>query len=367
MYTIKKLFKIMVEIKASDLFISVGSYPMLRVDGDTLPLEEERIMPPLMNELKNQILNEEQIKKYESESEIDFTYSYPGIGRFRVNFFRQRGSDAFVARQIINEIKTVAELNLPEVIEELSLVKRGLVLVVGATGSGKSTTLAAMVDYRNRSQSGHILTLEDPIEFLHQHNKSIVNQREIGQDSDSYDRALKSALREAPSLLLIGEIRDSETMRAALSFSETGHLVLSTLHANNASQTIERILSFFDSSLQPMIQFQLSQNIKAIIAQRLVPTLEGGVVGALEMLLPTPRIKNIISNGDFHLLRATMEASVNEGLHTFDQYLYKLYQHNVISDETAVQFADRQNDQKMLIRSQEETHITERIELDDIS
>ena len=239
MYTIKKLFKIMVEIKASDLFISVGSYPMLRVDGDTLPLEEERIMPPLMNELKNQILNEEQIKKYESESEIDFTYSYPGIGRFRVNFFRQRGSDAFVARQIINEIKTVAELNLPEVIEELSLVKRGLVLVVGATGSGKSTTLAAMVDYRNRSQSGHILTLEDPIEFLHQHNKSIVNQREIGQDSDSYDRALKSALREAPSLLLIGEIRDSETMRAALSFSETGHLVLSTLHANNASQTIE--------------------------------------------------------------------------------------------------------------------------------
>ncbi len=364
MYTIESLFKVMVEVKASDLFVSIGAFPMLKVQGQNLPLEEERITPAIMKNLKEEILNDEQKEKYTLENEIDFTFSYPGIGRFRVNFFRQRGSDAFVARQIINKIKTIAELNLPPIIEELALEQRGLILVVGATGSGKSTTLAAMVDHRNRNEAGHILTLEDPIEFLHQHQKSIVNQREIGQDSVSFVRALKSALRETPSMLLVGEIRDTETMSSALSFSETGHLVLSTLHAINAHQAIERILSFYDTALQPMIQFQLSQNIKAIIAQRLVPTLNKSITSALEILLPTPRIKDIIMKGDFHLLRGTMEASVNEGLHTFDQYLYQLYKHNVISEEIAIQYADRQNDQKMLIRSEEEHHFTQKIELE---
>ncbi len=364
MYSADSLFKIMVEVKASDMYVSIGSYPMLKVEGQALPLEEEIITAQTIANLKNELLSEEMRARFEKENEVDFTFSYPGIGRFRINFFRQRGSDAFVARQIINRIKSVAELKLPPIIEELALEKRGLILVVGATGSGKSTTLASMIDFRNRNESGHILTLEDPIEFLHQHNRSIVNQREIGQDTTSFSRALKSALREAPSMLLIGEIRDTETMSAALSFSETGHLVLSTLHATNAHQAIERILSFYEKGLQTLIQFQLAQNIRAIIAQRLVPTINKSITSALEILLPTARIKDIIMKGDFHLLRGTMEASVNEGLHTFDQYLYKLFKHNVISEETAIQYADRQNDQKMLIKSEEEHHFTHKIELD---
>ncbi|MFQ6611172.1 MAG: PilT/PilU family type 4a pilus ATPase, partial [Fidelibacterota bacterium] len=290
MYTADSLFKVMVEVKASDMYISIGSYPMLKVDGQSLPLEEEVVSYQNIIELKKELLSQELLDKYDRENEVDFTFSFPGIGRFRINFFRQRGSDAFVARQIINKIKSIAELKLPPIIEDLALEKRGLILVVGATGSGKSTTLASMIDFRNSHESGHILTLEDPIEFLHQHNKSIVNQREIGQDTNSFSRALKSALREAPSMLLIGEIRDKETMSSALSFSETGHLVLSTLHATNAHQAIERIISFYDKGLQPLIQFQLSQNIRAIIAQRLVPTLSKGITSALEILLPTPRI-----------------------------------------------------------------------------
>ncbi|NQU67249.1 MAG: PilT/PilU family type 4a pilus ATPase [Candidatus Marinimicrobia bacterium] len=364
MYTANSLFKVMVEVKASDMFVSIGSYPMLKVEGQSLPLEEDIVTPKVIANLKNELLNDELKVKYEKDNEVDFTFSYPGIGRFRINFFRQRGSDAFVARQIINRIKSIAELKLPPVMEELALEQRGMILVVGATGSGKSTTLASMIDFRNSHESGHILTLEDPIEFLHQHKKSIVNQREIGQDTNSFSRALKSALREAPSMLLIGEIRDTETMSSALSFSETGHLVLSTLHANNAHQAIDRILSFYDKGIQPMIQFQLSQNIRAIIAQRLIPTINKSITSCLEILLPTPRIKDIIMKGDFHLLRGTMEASVNEGLHTFDQYLYKLFKHNVISEETAIKYADRQNDQKMLIKSEEEHHFTQKIELD---
>ncbi len=363
MYQIEALLRLMVDWNASDLYVSLGAYPMLKISGETVPLEDTKVSPEILTSLKKEMLTDEQIKLYGRANELDFSYSYPGVGRFRVNFFRQRGSDAFVVRRIVTKIKTCEELNLPSVLKNLVEMERGLILVVGATGSGKSTTLAAMVDHRNATTAGHILTLEDPIEFLHYHKKSIVNQREIGQDSSSYHRALKSALREAPSMLLIGEIRDRDTMSAALNFSETGHLVLSTLHATNAPLTIERVLSFYDTPSQDLIRLQLSQNIQGIIAQRLVPTLDGGRVAALELLLPTARVRDLINKADFHLLHNTIEGSNSEGMQSFDQALYRLYSEGTISQEQAIWFADRQTDLKMLIRSEQDHKYTESIEL----
>jgi twitching motility protein PilU len=354
MYRIDELLTVMVEAKASDLYITLGAYPMLKISDQVLPLEKEKITPQIITSLTNEILTEDQKVQFLKQRELDFTYSVPGVGRFRVNFFRQRNSDAFVVRRIVSRILTVAELGLPQLIADLALTERGLIFVVGATGSGKSTTLAAMVDHCNSHKSGHILTLEDPIEFLHTHKKAIVNQREIGQDSTSYQAALKSALREAPSMLLIGEIRDKESMSAALNFAETGHVVLTTLHANNAYQTIERIMSFYETSEHEMVRLQLSQNLKAVIAQRLVPTVDGKRVAALEILLSTSRVRDLIHKGDLDLLRHTIETSTNEGMQLFDQHLYRLFKEGKISDETAIRFADRPTDLAMHIRARSE-------------
>lgn len=363
MYSIKDLLNVMVETEASDLYVALGAYPMLKISGDTIPLEKEIVTPDIMKMLKSEILDENNTIMYSQEKELDFTYSLPGVGRFRVNLFRQRNSDSFVIRRIVSEIKTLEELSLPPLLGKLVEKNRGLVLVVGATGSGKSTTLAAMVNHRNINMAGHILTLEDPVEYLHSHKKSIVTQREIGSDTKSYKTALKSALRESPSMLLIGEIRDEETMSATLNFAETGHLVLSTLHSSNAYQTIERIGSFFDSAKQEMIRLQLSQNLLGIIAQRLVPKIGGGFVAALEIMLSTGRIRDLIHKGEIQLLRHTIESSTNEGMQLFDQSLYGLYKEGKISEETAIQSSDRPHDLKLKIRSKEEQTFTQKIEL----
>ncbi len=365
MYTVKELLTVMVQGEASDLYISLGTYPMLKVAGETHPLKKEKVTPEIIESLKEELLNEEQMETFSKERELDFAYSLPGVGRFRVNCFRQRSSDSFVFRLISTQIQSISELGLPPLLNDLSLKERGLVLVVGSTGSGKSTTLAAMVDHRNSQSSGHILTLEDPIEFLHPHKKSIVNQREIGDDSDSFNKALKSALRESPSMLLIGEIRDGETMSAALNFAETGHLVLSTLHAINSYQTLERILSFFEPSMQEVIRLQLSLNLQAVVAQRLVPTAKAGRVASLEILLSTARVKDLIHKGDIERLRHTIESSNVAGMQSFDQHLYSLFNEGKISEETAIQFSDRPTNLKLLIRSKEETVLYKKIELDD--
>lgn len=363
MYAVKELLQVMVEAKASDLYVTLEAYPMLRISGDTIPLEKEKVTLEILENLKSNLLTEDQKRVFEKEKELDFTYSLPSVGRFRINFFRQRGSNAFVVRRIDSRIPTLDELELPALLAELSKEERGLILVVGATGCGKSTTLAAMVDHRNRSLPGHILTLEDPVEFLHSHKKSIVNQREIGDDSASYEKALKSALREAPSMLLVGEIRDRVAMSAALSFAETGHLVLATLHATNAYQTMERIMSFYESSQLDMIRLQLSQNLRAIIAQRLVPTLDGDRTAALEILIDSARVKDLIHKGEIDLLRHAMESSTTEGMCLFDQSLYRLFKKQIISEETAVRFSDRPGDLKMLIRSKEERVSPKKIKL----
>ncbi len=363
MYTIRDLLNVMIEAKASDLYVSLGAYPMLKISGKTLPLEKERINPEIINSLQKEMLDDGQLEQFQKNRELDFTYSLPGVGRFRVNYYKQRNSVAFVVRRIVSNIKSFEELKLPSMLGELVLKDRGLILVVGATGSGKSTTLAAMIDYRNSHRSGHILTLEDPIEFLHSHKKSIVSQREVGEDTKSFEAALKSALREAPSLLLIGEIRDSVTMSSALNFSETGHLVLSTLHATNAYQTIERIESFYAPSQHAMIRLQLSQNLLAIVAQRLVPTVDGGRRAALEILLASGRVRDLIHKGELELLRHTMESSTTEGMQLFDQALYSLFKAGVISEDVAIQYADRPNDLRLKIMAKAEQLFKQKIEL----
>lgn len=363
MYSLDELLQVMVETKASDMYITPGAYPMLKIAGQTLPLEKAKITPEVLSHLTETTLDEEQRRIFSKEHELDFSYSLPGVGRFRINFFRQRNSDAFVVRLIVSEIKTIQELDLDSLLGELALTERGLILVVGATGSGKSTTMAAMVDHRNANLSGHILTLEDPIEFLHPHKKSVVSQREIGADTGSFHNALRSALREAPSMLLIGEIRDRTSMSAAMNFSETGHLVLSTLHANNAYQTIGRIMSFYDPSQHDMVRLQLSQNLKGIIAQRLVPTLDGSRTAALEILLSTARVRDLIHKGDIDLLRYTIKSSSPDGMRLFDYSLYLLFKQEKINEETAIRFADSPTDLKLLIMAKEEQMFTRKIEL----
>ncbi len=363
MYSIKDLLNVMRETEASDLYVALGTYPMLKIEGKAIPLEKEIVTPSIMNSLKAEILDDNNNLLYSQKKELDFTYSLPGEGRFRVNFFRQRNSDSFVIRRIISDIKTLEELKLPQLLGDLVEKDRGLVLVVGSTGSGKSTTMAAMINHRNSTIPGHILTLEDPIEFLHNHKKAIITQREIGIDTASFQTALKSALREAPSMLLIGEIRDQETMLAALNFAETGHLVVSTLHASNAYQTIERICSFYRLEQQEMIHLQLSQNLLGIVAQRLVPTIDGGRIAALEIMLSSARVRDLVRKGEYQLLRHTIESSTNEGMMLFDQALYQYYKEGLISEDIAIQNSDRPHDLKLKIKSKEEQLFNQKIEL----
>lgn len=352
MYNIDTLLKLMLESKANDLFISLGSYPILQISGEFFPLKEEKITDEMLVEFRKTLLDAENERLFSNDKDLDFAYSLSGVGRFRINYFKQRGSDAIVIHHIPTNIKALKELGLPSILEDIALENRGLVLIVGSAGSGKSTTLASLINHRNENLSGHILTLEDPIEFLHQHKKSIVNQREIGQDSASFKRALKSALRENPSALLMGEIRDMETIATAVNFAETGHLVLSTMHATNTQLAVERIFNIYGPELQGTARDQLSENILAIIAQRLIPAKTNKIIPVLEILLPSSRVKDLIKKGEIHLLPRALEFSRVEGMQTFDQGLLKLFKEDKITAETAINYSDHKTDITMKIKAE---------------
>ena len=364
MYSIDTLLKLMIESKADDLFISINTYPMLKIGSDVVQLKEEIVSAEMLQEFRKSLLTTEQEQLFKREKELDFAYTIQGVGRFRINYFVQRSSDAIVIHHIPTVIKTLDELGLPPSFSKLALEDRGLILVVGSAGSGKSTTLAALIDHRNRNKQGHILTLEDPIEFLHQHRKSIVNQREIGQDTFSFKRALKSALREYPSALLMGEIRDMGSIATAVNFAETGHLVLSTMHATNTQLAVERIFNIYGPELQQTARHQLSENINAIIAQRLVPTKDGKQIPALEILLPSARVKDLIKKGAIHLLPRALEFSKAEGMQTFDQCLYQLYVDGIITPEIAVDYSDHKTDLTMKIKADGWIKKEHKLELD---
>ncbi|MFQ5539360.1 MAG: PilT/PilU family type 4a pilus ATPase [Candidatus Binatia bacterium] len=347
---IKELLKVMVDKEASDLYLTVESPPMYRINGVTEPFGDEKLNNEQIETLASGIMLERQVRDFEQTMEMNLALFYPELGRFRVNVFRQRANVGLVIRQIKVDIVPLDALGFPYIIKDITMTKRGLVLVVGATGSGKSTTLAAMIDHRNVNEAGHIISVEDPIEFVHKHKKSIVTQREIGFDTFSYANALKNTMRQAPDVILIGEIRDTETMEAAITFSETGHLCLGTLHSNNANQAIERILNFFPQERHAQIYLQLSLNLRAIISQRLIPSTEGGRVAALEILLDTPRIIDLIKRSEVDTLKEAMEQGVQEGCQTFDHALFKLYQEGKISLEQTLINADSANNLRLKIK-----------------
>lgn len=347
---IKEFFKVMVEKQASDLYLTVARPPMYRIDAKIQRIGDNPFTPAELETLAYSIMNERQTQEFNETMEMNMAMSLPGVSRFRVNILRQRGSVGMVIRRVKVDPESLDELGLPAVLKDLTMTKRGLILVVGATGSGKSTTLAAMVDHRNSTESDHIVTIEDPIEFVHKHKNSIVTQREVGFDTQSFQAALKNTLRQAPDVVLIGEIRDTETMETAIAFAETGHLCLGTLHSNNANQAIERIINFFPAERHAQIYLQLSLNLRAIISQRLVPTLDGKRVAALEILIDTPRIKDLIKKGEADTLKTAMEQSDQEGCQTFDQALFMLYKDGKISLEQALINADSANNLRLKIK-----------------
>lgn len=353
MINLPNMFIKMKELDASDIFISVGSQIQLSVKGKMVKLMEEKLTPADTEHIANSFMDEEQKATFANEKELNLAHSIHGLGRFRLNIYRQRGTVGIVIRRIKLEILSLDDLKMPKILKDLVMEERGLVLVTGATGSGKSTTLAGMIDYRNTNKDGHIITIEDPLEFIHSHKKSIVTQREVGMDTRSYTNALKSALRQAPNVILIGEIRDRETMEAAITFAETGHLVLSTLHSNNANQTLERIINFFPGELHPMIHLQLSLNLRGVICQRLIPTKDGkSRVSILEIMLLTSRVADMIHKGDTAGLKPVIAAGFHEGMQTFDQNIFQLYKDGVITYDTAIRAADSANDLKLRIRTE---------------
>jgi twitching motility protein PilU len=346
----RSMLKVMVDRDASDLYLTVDLPPMYRIQGVTQSIGGTSFTNEQLEALANEMMRERQRREFEEKLEMNLALFYPDLGRFRVNILRQRGNVGVVIRQIKVEIVPVDKLGLPSIIKDISMSKRGLVLFVGATGSGKSTSLAAMIDHRNTNASGHIVTVEDPIEFVHRHKKSVITQREIGFDTHSYEMALKNTLRQAPDVILIGEVRDTETMEAAIAFAETGHLCMATLHANNANQAIERIMNFFVPERHPQIYLQLSMNLRAIISQRLIPSLDGKRVAALEILMDTPRIKDLIKKGETDILKEAMEQGVQEGCQTFDQVLFEYYRDGKISLDQALINADSANNLRLKIK-----------------
>lgn len=342
--------KLMVQKNGSDLFFSTGAAPHMKAEGRTMPIGDQRLGAGKVRELAYSIMTDDQKSEFENTMECNLAISVGGLGRFRVNVFRQRGDVAMVLRYIKGSIPSINELQLPEILKKLILEPRGLILVVGSTGSGKSTTLASMIDHRNETTTGHILTIEDPIEFLHTHKKSVVDQREVGLDTLSFSNALKNALREAPDVILIGEIRDSATMQHANAYAETGHLCLATLHANNANQAIDRIVNFFPDSAHKQLFNDLSLNLKAIVSQRLVKDENGKRVPAVEILLLTSFISELIQKGDVHSIKEAMEQGKEIGMQTFDGALYDLYMQKKISLDEALRNADSRNNLSLKIR-----------------
>lgn len=342
---------LMVSKTASDMFFSVGAPPAIKIEGVISYVGQHDLQPGAVRDLAYSVMTDKQVKEFESTLECNFSISQQDSGRFRVNIYRQRGEVAMVIRYIRSHIPAIAELNLPLILESLVMHPRGLVLLVGATGSGKSTTLASMIDYRNTHRAGHILTIEEPIEFIHRHKQSIVDQREVGLDTLSYANALKNAMREAPDVILIGEIRDRDTMQHAIAYAETGHLCLSTLHANNAYQAVERIINFFPEHVRPQVLEDLSMNLRAIVSQRLLRSAEGGArVPAVEVMLNTPYIADLILKGEIELIHDAMTQSGEHGMQTFDDALYRLVKDGRITQQEALDNADSRNNLSVRLR-----------------
>jgi len=347
---IRQLLSVMCKKDASDLYITVGLPPSYRIKGAVVQLD----MPALQNmdseRLAHSTMNGKQKAAFAELLEMNHAVAYDGMGRFRINVFRQMGNIGMVIRKINTDVPTLDGLGLPEVFKKIIMEKRGLVIMVGATGSGKSTSLAAMIDYRNTNQAGHIITVEDPVEFVHTHKKSVITQREVGTDCLTFKDALKNTLRQAPDVILVGEIRDRETMEHALEFAETGHLCMATLHANNSNQAIERIMNFFPEEMHPQVRLNIAMNMKAVLSQRLVKTVDGGRLPAIEILVNTGRIADLICNGDIESVKETMAQGENYGMQTFDQSLLKQWADGLITEDEAIVHADAANDLRLKIK-----------------
>ena len=349
MSAMKRLFQVMAEKKASDIFLSVGAPINIKINGVAVPVNQTVLNADAVKQLLYEVLIERQIKEYEEEMELNTAYALEGVGAFRISAFRQKGTPAVVVRFIPGSVPAFDTLGLPEVLKELILQKRGLMLMVGATGSGKSTSLAAMLDLRNEQKSGHILTLEDPVEFIFKNKKSIVNQREVGTDTKSFETALKNALRQAPDCILIGEIRDKQTMGMALAYAQSGHLALATLHANNSYHAMNRIISFYPLENRPTLLLDLSAALQAIISQRLVRTKTGARKAAVEVLLNTRHVAELIEKGDINEIKEAMEKSMAPGSQTFEQSLFKMFMEGAITQEECMVNADSATNMLWLI------------------
>ncbi|TQV87357.1 PilT/PilU family type 4a pilus ATPase [Aliikangiella coralliicola] len=350
---IKLLLRLMAEKNASDLFFSTGAPPHMKIEGVSTPMGQGAMPPGAIKDIAYGLMDEKQIKEFEEEWEQNFAISVGDIGRFRVNVFLQRGEVGMVMRHIKSDIASIEQLKLPKATAELVMERSGLVLVCGPTGSGKSTTLAAMIDYRNRRDTSHILTIEDPIEFLHEHKMSIIDQREIGVDTKNYQNGLKNAMREAPDVILIGEIRDEEAMHYAISYAQTGHLCLATIHGNNAKQVLERIRNLIPTEQRASVMKELSSVLKGIVSQRLVMSQQGKRVAALEILKKAPDIQEIIQKGNLEELKKAIEKHHMDGMMSFDQSLFKLYKSNTITREDALRFAESRTDLNLQMRLSE--------------
>lgn len=349
-FDITPVLKFMIEKGGSDLFFSTAAAIHLNVEGEILPINSQILGPGMIKEIAYGLMSQAQIEEFEDTMECNFAISKTGVGRFRVNVFRQRGEVGMVIRHIKTEIPNFETLGLPNILQELIMRKRGLLLVVGATGSGKSTSLASMIDYRNQNSNGHIITIEDPIEFVYHHKKSIVDQREIGIDTQSFDSALKNAMRQAPNVILIGEIRDMEGMQHALAYAETGHLCLATLHANNANQALERIISFFPPDAKHGLLLGISLNLVGIISQRLIPGKVKKRVAAIEVLINTPYVSDLIKKQNLNEMKDIMADNNDIGMNTFDQALFRLFSNGQIDEENALANADSRNDLSLKMR-----------------
>lgn len=346
-----KLLKVVVEQGASDLFITAGLPPSIKVSGKMMPMSKTALTPEQARDMVHATMNEAQIQEFEAERECNFAIHSQIAGRFRVSAFYQRNFAGMVLRRIETEIPSLDDLQLPEIIKKLAMTKRGLIIFVGATGTGKSTSLAAMIGYRNANSKGHIITIEDPIEFVHEHRGCMVTQREVGVDTPSFEVALKNTLRQAPDVIMIGEIRSSETMDYAVAFAETGHLCLATLHANNANQALDRIINFFPADRQHQVWMDLSLNLRGMVAQQLIPTVDGkGRKAAIEVLINTPLVSDLIKKGDVHALKEIMTKSSEQGMQTFDQALFQLYNAGEITYDSALAAADSANDLRLMIK-----------------
>jgi len=346
---ITSYLQVLAKHDGSDLYLSTGAPPSAKFNGEMKPLAKQTLPPGMVKKLAYELMNEDQVKEFEHKPEMNMAISEPNVGRFRVNIFKQRNEISMVIRNIKTDIPNLNDLGLPEVLKAMIMKKNGLILFVGGTGSGKSTSLAALIDYRNSNSKGHIITIEDPIEFVHNHKLSIVNQREVGVDTDTYEDALKNTLRQAPDVILIGEIRDAETMEHALAFAETGHLAISTLHANNANQALDRIINFFPEERRHQLLNDLSLNLRAFVSQRLVPTTDNKRCAAIEILLGTPMVAELIKKGQVAEIKEIMEKSENIGMQTFDNALIKLFKQGRISKEKAIKNADSENNVRLKI------------------